>query len=350
VARDREELVERLRKGGCADADIDAAEAAGRLASFAVDRALGGEERYTLTDLAGEAGQSTAFIREFMQAIGRPNARRGERAYTDDDLEALRLIRRFVDAGLPRRDVLEVGRVLSQCMSQGAEAVRRLAGDALLKAGDTEYTVGLRYAMAADELAPLMPRLLDYHFRAHLRDGIRRQMITEAERQAGKLDGTSEVAVAFADLVDYTRLGEQLPPEDVGRIAARFAQLAVKTVERPVRLIKTIGDAALFVSDDVPQLLDTLTRLVEEVDAEGEAFPDVRVGVAYGPATTTAGDWFGGTVNLASRVTGVAKPGRILATADVEERADGYEFKRARRRRLKGVDGWVRLFALDPVS
>jgi adenylate cyclase len=350
VARDRDELVERLRSGGCADADIEAAEAGGRLASFAVERALGGEERYTLSDLAEASSQGTAFLRELMQAIGRPNPRRGERAYTEEDLEAARLIRRFVDAGLRRQDVLEVGRVISQCMSQAAEAVRRLAGDALLKAGDTEYTVGLRYAQAVDELAPLMPRLLDYHFRSHLRDGMRRQMITDAERQEGRLRGTEEVAIAFADLVDYTRLGEQLAPEDVGQIAARFAALAVKAVERPVRLIKTIGDAALFVSDEVPPLLHTLTRLVKDLGTEGEAFPGVRVGVAYGPATTTAGDWFGGTVNLASRVTGVAKPGRILATAEVEERADGYDFKRTRRRKFKGVEGWVRLFALDPAA
>ena len=347
MSRDREQLVERLRKGGLADGDIESAEAAGRLATFAVDRALGGEERYTLTDLAEASGQSTSFLRELMQAIGRPNARRGQRAYTEDDLEAARLIRRFTDAGINRSDVLEVGRVLSQCMSQSAEAVRRLAGDTLLKAGDSEYTVGLRYAQAADELAPLIPRLLDYHFRSHLRDGMRRQMITQAEREAGKLDGTEDVAIAFADLVDYTRLGERLPPEDVGRIAARFAALAVKTTEQPVRLIKTIGDAALFVSDEVPPLLDTLTRLVKEVESAGEAFPDVRVGVAYGPATTTGGDWFGGTVNVASRVTGVAKPGRILATAEVEERADGFDCKRTRRRRLKGVEGWVKLFALD---
>src|SRR5205814_10026200 len=148
MGRDRELLIERLRKDGYGAADIETAEGAGRLAAFAVERALGGEERYTLSDLAREGGQDTRFLRELMQAIGRPNPRRGERAYTEEDLEAVRLIRRFVDAGLRRQDVLEVGRVISQCMSQAAEAVRRLAGDALLKAGDTEYTVGLRYAQA----------------------------------------------------------------------------------------------------------------------------------------------------------------------------------------------------------
>src|SRR4051812_8571063 len=294
MGRDRDQLVERLRQKGCADGDIEAAEAGGQLAAYAVERALGGEERYTLSDLPQDTGLGTAYLRELMQAIGRPNPQRGERPFTEEDLEAVRMIKAFVDAGLGRQDMLEVGRVISQCMAQVAEAVRRLAGNALLQPGDSEYTVGLRFSQAVDELAPFVPQLLDYHLRAHLRDAIRRQLITDAELQAGRLQDTTDVAIAFADLVDYTRLGERLAAEDMGQIASRFAALSARTAKRPVRLIKTIGDAALFVSEEVPPLLDTLQQLVKEVDSEGREFPDVRVGVAYGPATTTGGDWFGG--------------------------------------------------------
>src|SRR3954468_10456505 len=284
-----------------------------------------------------------------MQAIGRPNPRRGERAYTDDDLEAMKLIKRFLDAGLPRDELVHVGRVLSQGMAQAAEAVRQLAGNTLLEPGDSDYTVGLRFGAAADELAPLVPELLAYHFRAHLRDGVRRQAITRAEREAGRIAGTEDLAIAFADLVDYTRLGEQLEPEHVGRIATRFAAMAARAATSPVRLIKTIGDAALFVSPEVPAMLDTLRGVIVEVEKEGEAFPDVRVGVAYGPATAIGGDWFGSCVNLASRVTGVAKPGRIFATEEVRDELPDEPWQRVlRRRRFKGVEEKVKLFSLDP--
>ena len=81
---------------------------------------------------------------------------------------------------------------------------------------------------------------------------------------------------------------------------------------------------------------------------EGERFPDVRVGVAHGPATTRGGDWFGATVNVASRVTEIARPGRILATEAVRDLAPDEAWQRRRRRaNLKGVDGRVRLFSLD---
>src|SRR4051794_24640018 len=233
MGRDRERLIERLRDDGCADADIEAAEQAGRLAAFAVERALGGDERYTLTDLARASGQNTRFLRELMQAVGRPDPPRGERAFTGEDRQAAELIGRFADAGLRRQDILEVARIMSQNMAQTAEAVRRLAGNALLEPGDSEYTVGLRFAQAVDELEPLLPELLDHQLRAHLRDAIRGQLISDAEREAGRLDGTVDVGIAFADPVDYTRLGQQLDPEDVGQIAGRFAALAAHTARRP---------------------------------------------------------------------------------------------------------------------
>src|SRR3954464_14183307 len=199
---DRQRLIERLRDDGCSAADIGPAEAAGRLPAFAVERALGGDERYTLTDLARASGQSTRFLRELMQAVGRPDPPRGERAFTEEDLQAAQMVSRFADAGLRRQDIMGVGRLVSQNMAQLAEAVRRLAGNALLEPGDSEYTVGLRFSQAVDELEPLLPELLDYPLRAHLRDAIRGQLISDAEREAGRLDGTVEVGIAFADLVD----------------------------------------------------------------------------------------------------------------------------------------------------
>jgi adenylate cyclase len=298
--------------------------------------------------VARESGLPSTFLRELMQAVGRPTPGRGERIFTDEDIETARLVKRFVDVGLPKRELLEVGRIMGQGMAQTSEAVRSLVGNALLRPGDSEYTVGLRFAVAAEELAPLVPTLLDHQFRAHLRDGMRRELVTEAEREAGRLAGTRDVAIGFADLVGYTRLGEQLAAEDLGRIAGRFADLAVAAVKRPVTLVKTIGDAAMFASPEVPPMLATLRALTDAVEKEGDSFPDARVGVAFGPATTRGGDWFGGTVNLASRLTAMARPGRILASEPVRDAAPDLAWSRRRRRaNLKGLDGRVRLYSLD---
>ena len=344
----REEILSRLRAAGLDEESTDRAEAEGRLPTLAVELALGGTPRHTLTTVARTANLDSGFLRRLMQAAGRPNPAPRQRAFTDEDMELARLVRAFLDLGLPRDGVLDVARVLGQGMSQTAEAIRRLVGDTFLERGDSEYTLGLRYAQAADGLTPLVGSLLEYELRALLRDGISRNLVTEAERRSGELAGKEDVAVAFADLVDYTRLGEKLPLEDVGRIATRLSELAGSALSRPTQLVKMIGDAALFVSPDASALMATVTALVRAVDEEGSDFPSVRVGIAHGPATARGGDWFGSTVNLASRVTDVAKPGRVLATEELVEAAvDGYEWKRRRRRGLKGIEGRRRLYSLE---
>ncbi len=344
---ERTQLIKRLRDAGLSEEEIERVVAEGRAPAVVVELAIGGSEQHTLTHVARESGLSTTFVRELMQAVGRPNPEPGEHAYTDADVEFARMARRFFDAGLPRSGMLEIGRVLSIGMSNAADAVRRVAGDALLQRGDSEEALALRYAYAADQLLPLLGHQLDNHFRSHLRSGMRGQFVTEAERAEGRLAGTTDVGVAFADLVDYTKLGERLMPEDVGRIGGRLTELSVAAVRRPVQLVKTIGDAAMFVSAEPRELVDVVARLVATIEAEGEEFPAVRVGMAFGPATPRGGDWFGGTVNVASRVTGVAKPGLLFATEAFQEQAPDLPWKRRRKKSLRGVDGRVRLYALD---
>lgn len=346
---DREELVKRLEDAGRTTEEVAQAEADGRLATLAVEAALGGGDHHTLTHVARTSGLRPEFVRELMQAFGRPSPRPREPVFTDDDVEVARLFRRFLDAGLPRAEMLEVARVLSQGMANTAEAVRSVVGNAMLEPGDSEYRLALRYAEAADQLGPLVPTLLDSQFRTHLRSRMRRELISEAEREAGQLADTREVAVAFADLVDYTRMGERLAPEGVGRIAGRLSQMAVASVAPDVQLVKMIGDAAMFVSPSAIALMKTVTALVKRIHGEGKAFPDVRVGVAAGPATTRGGDWFGRPVNVASRVTDLAKPGTVLATEEMSELTPDLDWKRKRRHRLRGVDGRPRLFSLKVI-
>jgi adenylate cyclase len=319
--------------------------------TLAVEVALGGPATHTLTEVARAAKLDTGFVRDLMQAMGRPAPKPRARAFSDDDLEVARVFRAFTDAGLPHTELLEVARVLSLGMSRSANAVRRAAGNALLNAGDSEFAVGLRYAEAVDRLAPLIPSLLASEFRAHLRHDLREQTITDTEREAGKLTDTREVAVAFADLVDYTRLGESLDPEDVGHMAGRLAEICTQETVSPVTLVKTIGDATMFVSPETEPLIQTLQAVVARVEREDHGFPSIRVGVAYGPATNRAGDWFGSTVNLASRAADAARPGRILATEQIQNQLPQLDWKRTRRARsLKGISDRIRLYSLTSAA
>ena len=120
-----------------------------------------------------------------------------------------------------------------------------------------------------------------------------------------------------------------------------MAALATSVARGPVRLIKTIGDAAMFVSPDAGALVRaalTLVETAEEAELEG-----LRAEIALGPALLRAGDYYGHTVNIASRVTGIARPGSVLCTEEVRDAAgdDGLLWSAAGRHRLKGVKALV---------
>ena len=102
-----------------------------------------------------------------------------------------------------------------------------------------------------------------------------------------------------------------------------------------MRLVKTIGDAAMFVSPDPAAVVSVALSLLEAVQAAD--LPSLRAGVARGPALQRAGDYYGHAVNLASRVTGVARPGSVLCTEEVHGAApDRFDWSFARQAQAQG--------------
>jgi adenylate cyclase len=214
-----------------------------------------------------------------------------------------------------------------------------------MQPGDTERDLALRFAGAAENMMPLLEPTLVYALRAHMLEQVRRDVIGAADLASGEIRGTAELTVSFADLVEFTRLGEEIAPEELGSVAGRFEELATAVVQPPVRLVKTIGDAAMLVSAEPEPILAASLSLIEAAEAEGEEFPFVRAGLASGPTIAQSGDYYGRGVNLASRITGVARPGSVVvdeATKDAV--ADGYRYTFIGERRLKGIDSGVKLF------
>ena len=241
--------------------------------------------------------------------------------------------------------MLEVARLLGMSMSQLAAANRRLIAQTFMREGDTEYDVAKRFAAAARAFMPLVGETLPYVLALHLREQIRHDAFGVAELSAGRVAAAGEATVCFADMVDFTRLGETLEPEALGTVTGRLGELAAAAVAPPVRLVKMIGDAAMVVGPDPGPVVEVALELVEAAAREGEDFPLLRAGVATGRALPRAGDWYGRPVNLASRITGVARPGSVLAAEEVRDAlAASYAWSFAGERRLKGIDGRVKLF------
>jgi adenylate cyclase len=265
------------------------------------------------------------------------------------DGEAAAHAQRFVDLGLdPDKMVLAV-RVLAEGLSHAAEVMRYTALSAIMHPGATELQIARASKELVSRIEPLLGQMVTDMLFMQLRHMMETEAVNAAERAAGKpLPGAREVTVAFADLVGFTKLGEAISAEDLGQLASRLGHLARDVTAPPVRFIKSIGDAVMFVCPDPMPLLDVVLKLVDAVDADND-FPRLRAGVAAGMAVSRAGDWFGNPVNVASRVTNVARPGTVLVADSVWEAVgDTRQFSGsyAGARRLKGIKNEVRLFRI----
>lgn len=312
-----------------------------RLVLLPVERVFdSGEEHYTAAEIAEGAGLEPEFLGRLLQALGAPIPADDERVYGDADLEAAKRARIFMDAGLPEKGVLETSRLIGISMASLADANRDMVGEAFTEPGIDERELALRYAAAAKAMSPLLGETLLHAYRIHLREAIRQAVVSETELAEGRLSGSDNITIAFADLVGYTRLGELLEIEQIGELTGRLFELASEAARPPVRLVKMIGDAAMFASRDPVPLMDSVVGLVEAAGA-GE-IPPLKAGVACGQALGRGGDWYGRPVNLAARITSFARPDSVVAEEAVKqalESADGdrFSFSYIGKRRFKGI-------------
>jgi adenylate cyclase len=352
---ERVALLEELIADGVSLEELTAAVAEDRLVFLRVERTLG-TARYTLREVAELTGVDAEDALRYRQALGLPRPDLDERVLTDRDVEAIRQLKAFEAAGLPEEGLVEMARVLGESLSRVAAAVRLLVRDALLDPVVGERELSARFAAINEQLGPQLGKAMQRIFEMHLQDQLRNDAIGRAEIAHGRILGATEVTIAFADLVGFTKLGEHIPAEELGAIARRLLELATEAVSPPVRLVKTIGDAAMLVSPDAGALVEVAIELVRLADAEGEDFPPLRAGLATGEALHRAGDWYGSPVNVASRVTSIALPGSVVVTAASRDAATAagdeprWRFSTLPPRRLKGVDGTVALYRVRPLE
>lgn len=153
----------------------------------------------------------------------------------------------------------------------------------------------------------------------------------------------------FADLVGFTAFTEARGDEAAADLAARFCDRVCELNRgHEAEDVKTLGDACMIY---VPVAAEAVHLALDIVTTIGPAnqLPRVRVGLDWGPAVRRDDDWFGATVNRASRVVGIAKEGTALATERARAAAGavpGVEFVPCGDASLKGISSPVRVFEL----
>jgi adenylate cyclase len=317
----RLELLERLDADGVPLEELRTAVAEQRLVLLPVERALaGGAPLYTREEVAERAGVDLV-----------------------ESAKRVRTLREEV--GIPDDELLQISRVIGMNMSQLAAASRGLGRRVFSSPGDTELEVARRFTAIVQGLGPMLTPTLEYVLELHMREQIRHDVFGDREIAAGVESGL-EVAVAFADLVGFTKLGERLDPAELAQLTDRLGEMAGDVARGAVRLVKLIGDAAMLVSNDPEDLLDAALELVAASEREGQGFPLLRSGVAFGRAVGRGGDFYGRPVNRASRITAIARPGSVLCDERTHDRLgkDAYRWSFAGARKLKGMGSEVKLF------
>jgi adenylate cyclase len=117
----------------------------------------------------------------------------------------------------------------------------------------------------------------------------------------------------FADLVGFTRFTFTQGDDRAADLAVSFhARVCDLAAELGCHVVKAIGDAVMVRSDNGEAAVELAQRILRL--AHDKAFPLARVGLDTGPAIERNGDWFGSTVNTASRVVSAARAGELLMT------------------------------------
>jgi class 3 adenylate cyclase len=344
--RDRETLRRRLRAAGAGAAEIEEALRTATAGALALDLALRGPgESVALADAATAAGLSEDEAGAMWRALG---------FAAPDDLilsaDEAQLLAGLVTLGrevVGEERLLGFARVLGGATGVLAEAVVdafRIGIEAPeLGAGAGYAEIVERFTELARTAFPVFVEGLGVLTRGHMVRTARGAWTTDEGRSAVTRDTT----IGFADIVGYTGHSRGLSVTDLASAVGRFeADVADLVAQAGGRLVKFIGDAAMFAFDD-PATGCRVALAVAERFADDPRLPPVRVGLACGPAVALHGDYYGEVVNLAARLAEAAAPSQVLVAAAVPERArDGFDFEPVAEMPLKGFDGTVAGFSL----
>ena len=331
---------------GTTEEEIERAVADGVVDLLVADRLLiPSRRRYSRVEVAELTGVSIDKLERFWRALGFPGVDDDDPAFTDLDLEAVRLFQGLQALGAADFETsVQMARVIGSSMARIAEA-ELVPGDMVSAEVDPVLSAEA-FASVADVTIPAMAKLLEFVWRRQLAAGIQRSMML---RSHGLAPGQSPaLAVGFADMVGFTLLSQHLSDEELAAVVRRFEELShdIVTSARG-RVVKMIGDEVMFVVDNVVDAARIGLALADAY-ADDDLLSDVRVGLACGPVLLRDGDYFGPTVNLAHRIVNIANPGTVLMsdefhTALVEQAPDEFTGQSLRPRLLKDL-GRVQLW------
>jgi adenylate cyclase len=308
-------------------------------AAAALERTLlGGSRRYTRLEVVEQAEVTVERAQRLWRALGFPDVGDDEVVFTDLDVHALRTVQELVELGLLDDETqIATTRAMGQSLSRLAEwqvsVVTHVLED--LDANSPEVVTE-----TARELVPVLEGLIGYVWRRHLAAAAARALANPDEVVARTM------VVGFADLVGYTALTRHVDEEELARVVGGFESVASDVIaEQGGRVVKTVGDEVMFTVDEPAAGAEIALRLLEAVEAD-DTLPGLRVGLGCGTVLARLGDVYGEPVNIASRLTSLARPDSVLVDREMAAALEDDERYRLRRVPPRPVRGYTLLHAM----
>jgi class 3 adenylate cyclase len=338
----------------CDDAGISLESIAGAIKSghlsFAfIDQLFAQPQEYlpqSFGELAAGFGFSAEFVEMVFDSLGLPRPPPNARARQDDvGLMSTGAFARgmgFSDESVAR-NLRVYGEALEHLARFESQSYHENVECPMFRSGLDERQVRELASQVSAGLIPMIEALVLNIYRRHRDHAIIDHTvghIEEALELAGLAPPRQEQppAIAFLDLAGYTRLTEERGDEAAAELATALATLVQRTSRayggRPV---KWLGDGVMFHFPRAPSAVRSGLDMVGQAPAA--SLPPAHVGISAGPIVERDGDFFGRTVNLASRIAGQAGPRQVLVSEDVVSAAAGHpslRFERMGTFELKG--------------
>nr|WP_179519461.1 adenylate/guanylate cyclase domain-containing protein [Nocardioides perillae] len=277
-------------------------------------------------EVAEQAGVSVEQARRLWRALGFPQLD-DARGFTSSDVAAVSTLYRTVESGALDFDTaVDLTRAVGQTMARLADWGVGTLLDRVEALERGEQATGSRLGSARrllEELGEPFEALLTYSWRRHLVAAVARMEALGADDEDLH---TSNLTVGFADIVSFTALSNQLEEGRIGDLVELFESRCGDVVAaHGGRVVKSIGDSVLFTTDTPVAAVEIAEGIIAVIGRDPR-MPDVRVGLATGSVVMRLGDVFGPPVNMAARLTAVARRNRVIVDAVTAKRLPPEDF------------------------